>query len=334
MDRVGQKSSSLLFFNMTTDPMSVDYLHNHPEFSDLIMILSEEMSISPVLVEKDYWIMQCLYGLQKSGFVFQMKGGTSLSKGYKMIHRFSEDIDILIEPPHELQVYTAKNHDKQNHRQSRKMYYDWLSTNIKIDGILDVKRDLAFDDEKYRSGGIRLFYRTESTSPSDVKEGILLEVGFDDVQPNFPQTISSWAYDFAIDKISLIDNRAKDVLCYHPGYTLVEKLQTISTKYRKQQISGNFSENFMRHYYDVYCLLQQKEVEDFIGTLEYNVHKNNRFRQGDNPFIRENEAFLLKDHQIRKMYEEEYNLSQSLYYKGKPSFDEILMVIQGHFDKL
>jgi predicted nucleotidyltransferase component of viral defense system len=43
--------------------------------------------------------MHCLYGLQQLGYTFQLKGGTSLSKGHKIVNRFSEDIDILIEPP-------------------------------------------------------------------------------------------------------------------------------------------------------------------------------------------------------------------------------------------
>src|SRR5436190_15605964 len=51
-------------------------------------------SIDPALVEKDYWIMQGLYGLQKLGMKIELKGGTSLSKGLQIIHRFSEDIDI------------------------------------------------------------------------------------------------------------------------------------------------------------------------------------------------------------------------------------------------
>jgi len=51
----------------------------------------------------------------------------------------------------------------------------------------------------------------------------LLEVGFDDITPNFPRTISSWAYDYAVGKVPITDNRAVDVSCYHPGYTLVEK---------------------------------------------------------------------------------------------------------------
>ena len=76
-----------------------DCIHDHKDFAALIKILGEEKGIEPGLVEKDYWIMHVLYGLKKQGFDFELKGGTSLSKGYKIIHRFSEDIDIHIKPP-------------------------------------------------------------------------------------------------------------------------------------------------------------------------------------------------------------------------------------------
>jgi predicted nucleotidyltransferase component of viral defense system len=79
--------------------MPLDFLHNHPEFADLIRIVAEEKGIDPALIEKDYWIMHCLYGLQQQQFTFALKGGTSLSKGHQIIDRFSEDIDILIVRP-------------------------------------------------------------------------------------------------------------------------------------------------------------------------------------------------------------------------------------------
>jgi len=84
--------------------MGADYLHHHRDFKDLIMIVSEEKGIDPVLVEKDYWVMHGLYGLQQAGYQFELKGGTSLSKGYQVIDRFSEDIDIHIHPPGHLGI--------------------------------------------------------------------------------------------------------------------------------------------------------------------------------------------------------------------------------------
>lgn len=310
------------------------FLHNHADFSALIRIVAEEMAIDPALVEKDYWMMHCLFGLQNLGMAFELKGGTSLSKGFGIIHRFSEDIDIRIEPPEHMNVKTGRNQDKPDHCQSRKDFYDWLAASIKIDGIHDIQRDTAFDDSKYRSGGIRLYYKNLGSQIDGLKEGILLEVGFDDITPNTPKTISSWTYDYAAGKVPIIDNRAVNVACYHSGYTLVEKLQTISTKYRQQQDTGTFPINFMRHYYDVYCLLQDAETLAFIGAPEYKAHKERRFRSADNPIIAENHAFLLHDPKTRADYKAAYQSTRTLYYRSQPDFDEILAKIQEHIGVL
>lgn len=64
-----------------------DYLHNHKDFAALLRIVGQELSIEPGLIEKDYWIMHVLYGLKQQGYEFELKGGTSLSKGYGIILR-------------------------------------------------------------------------------------------------------------------------------------------------------------------------------------------------------------------------------------------------------
>src|SRR3984885_6476093 len=112
-----------------------NFLHHHAQFPDLLRIVGREMSIDPALVEKDYWIMHCRYGLQQLGMTFELKGGTSLSKGFQIINRFSEDIDIPIEPPANRDVKTGRNHDRPAHIQSRKEFYDWLVKTICINGI-------------------------------------------------------------------------------------------------------------------------------------------------------------------------------------------------------
>ena len=307
--------------------MPHEFLHQDKEFADLIRIVGDERSIDPVLVEKDYWIMHCLYGLQQMRLHFELKGGTSLSKGYGIIDRFSEDIDIRIEPPKGMKVATNPNQQKTTHDKSRKDFYDRLAREISIDGIMDVVRDHVFDDVHYRSGGIRLHYATQTGTLAGLKDGILLEVGFDVMTPNTPRTISSWAYDFAAGKIEVADNRAVNVACYHPGYTFVEKLQTISTKFRQQQKEGDFPANFVRHYYDVYCLLQAPEVRAFIGTKCYKAHKQKRFRTADNPVLAENEAFLFSDPATRETYADAYAQSRALYYAFKPAFATIMRAL-------
>ena len=234
--------------------MPADFLHNHPEFAELIRIVAQERGVDPALVEKDYWIMHCLYGLQQLGLKFELKGGTSLSKGFQIINRFSEDIDIRIEPPAGRDVKTGRNQDKPAHVRSRANFYDWLAETIRINGIEKVERDMAFDTRDMFSAGIQLFYKPSTKAMEGLKPGVLLEVGFDDVTPNTAKDISSWLYDHAAGRVEIIDNRAKGVACYDPGYTFVEKLQTVSTKFRLQQGSKGSPINFMRHYYDIYSL--------------------------------------------------------------------------------
>jgi len=309
------------------------YLHNHPQFADLLRIVAEAQSIDIALVEKDYWIMHSLHGLQQLGLSFELKGGTSLSKGLGIIHRFSEDIDIRIEP--DTDVAVGRNHTKPQHIASRGAFYDDLAGRIAIDGIMAVERDHLFDDARLFSGGIRLQYPTVGEPIEGLKTGILLEVGFANVQPNDPYTISSWAYDHAVASgVEVIDNRAIDVDCYHPGYTLVEKLQAISTKYRQQQAGGEFPPNFMRHYYDVFCLLQDSKVQGFIGTDAYHDYKARHFPKADNPVIAENEAFSLGDPETRAVLAEAYGRSAALYYRGQPAFEDILAEIARWADRL
>lgn len=317
--------------------MASIYLHDHPAFPDLLNILSEEMDILPGLIEKDYWIMQSLYGLKKQGYNFQLKGGTSLSKGFGLIERFSEDIDLHIDPPEELGINENPNNDKKANIQKKKDFYDQLANEIKIDGIVDVQRDTAFDTRRYNSGGIRLHYKKHTGAIEGVKEGILLEAGFDTVAPNKPVTISSWALDKARGNpdLELIDNRAVDILCYDHRYTFVEKLQTIVTKFRKEMQTGEAATNYMRQYYDVYSLLADKAVQDFIGTKEYLEHKQKRFPKEDFAIpLNENEAFLLTNAEIRDRLKKRYEGTKALYYKGQPAFEDILKRIGEFADKL
>jgi hypothetical protein len=232
-------------------------------------------------------------------------------------------------------MMTGRNRDKPAHVQSRKDFYDRLAQTIVIDGITSVGRDAAFDDTRqYRSAGISLTYASINGLIEGLKDGVLLEVGFDDVAPNEPRDISSWAYDFAASRVEIIDNRAIGVACYHPGHTLVEKLQAISTKFRQQQETGAFPPNFMRHYYDVYSLLQDPTVQAFVGTQGYLDHKAKRFPKADNPVIAENEAFALNDPDTRSKLQKAYAASAALYFRGQPAFDDILAEIAQWAPKL
>ena len=72
------------------------YLHkeNRELFRDVILVTSEKLGISEDIVEKDYYVTLILKKLSGIEYPAVFKGGTSLSKAFHVIDRFSEDIDI------------------------------------------------------------------------------------------------------------------------------------------------------------------------------------------------------------------------------------------------
>jgi hypothetical protein len=87
-------------------------------------------------------------------------------------------------------------------------------------------------------------------------------------------------------------------------------------------------QNFMRHYYDVYCLLDDAGVQAFIGTQDYTSHKDRRFMAADNKDISKNQAFVLNDPVVRASYRAAYIATSALYFRGQPDFDELLSRIE------
>jgi predicted nucleotidyltransferase component of viral defense system len=314
------------------------FLHENKRFKDVLNVVSLDMKITVPLVEKDYWIMHSLYGLQQLKFDFYLKGGTSLSKGFGTIDRFSEDLDIMIVPPEAMNVKYGKNHDKDIHRHSRRDYFDWILKEISIDGISEVVYDpSAVIDGKYRNADIVLKYDSVEEKPiKKLKQGILLEIGFDQVDPFTKKDVSSWAFDFAKNLgLEILDNRAFGVRCYNPEYTFVEKLSAISKKFRQYQENGMKERNFMRHYYDIFMLLKRTDVQKFLGSEKYLEHKTKKFGPKDVFDLSKNEAFILSDKSAFDFFNKEHKANSPLHYdRSFPSFNEIMAEIGKNLSKM
>ena len=314
---------------------SEPFLHERDDFKALLETVADSESINdPALVEKDYWIMHTLFGLKQLGLTFGLKGGTSLSKGFGIIQRFSEDIDICIEPFDGLQVDRNPNHEKPQHIESRREFFDKLRDKIKISGIVAVERDTSYDDAALRNAGLRLRYETRFGSIQGLKDGILLEVGFDQTTPNTAVTISSWVLQFAENKkLQYRDNRALEIACYNPEYTFVEKIQAVVRKYGQFKETGKTLANFLRHYYDIHQLLDLEAVQKFIGTPEYLEHKKKRFKSLDHD-VAKSGAFTIEDANVREQFETEYLKTAPLYYRGQIPLEIILARIQRDLPRL
>jgi hypothetical protein len=149
------------------------FLHELENFPNIVETIRAQTNIAPQLLEKDYWLMHVLWALQNAGFRYELKGGTSLSKGWNIINRFSEDVDIKIFPPDGMTVHSSKNQTKPRHRESRKAYFEWLLGNLKIPGIVHLKRDMDFDDHDLRNAGYRISYESQYEPFGGLKTDVL-----------------------------------------------------------------------------------------------------------------------------------------------------------------
>ena len=76
-------------------------LFEHRDFEQVVLEAAEhfrERSLRPAIIEKDYYVTEVLRIIAGTvGDKTIFKGGTSLSKGWNLIDRFSEDIDIFLD---------------------------------------------------------------------------------------------------------------------------------------------------------------------------------------------------------------------------------------------
>ena len=77
-------------------------LFEHPDFEQAILQAAEhfrDRGLRPAIIEKDYYVTETLRIVATTqGDQVIFKGGTSLSKGWNLIQRFSEDVDLFLDP--------------------------------------------------------------------------------------------------------------------------------------------------------------------------------------------------------------------------------------------
>ncbi len=304
------------------------FFHELPDAGVLFATLATERGLPPAVVEKDYWVMHCLWGLVKCGLHFEMKGGTSLSRGWGCIDRFSEDIDLRFDAPPDVNV----RGEKPVHVASRLAYFDRLASTIVIPGVV-VERNRVYDDDKARNGGISLRYKSHFEPFPELRSEVLLEAGFTQTAPNEPRDFTSWAWEkAALVGLEIHDNRALAIPCFNPEYTFVDKLQTICRRYRqyveRRDPDRDRPRQFLRHYYDLYKLLQLPRVRDFIGTSAYAAYVQEKIKNRDRELFTTGIPFGIPDDAVLGEFEEEFKALSGLFFGAMPRFTDMIQEIR------
>lgn len=229
------------------------FVHEDPEFGDLLRVVAGGIAVPPAFVEKDYWITHTLWSLQDQGFEPWFKGGTSLSKGFGLVRRLSDDLDLLLGRGSVDGVPEVTNWKSEGSRavEARRAFFTSLEQTIVVPAA-SVTLDRALADRSQRSGMIEVRYPglfLTALGP-DIRPYVLLEIGSARVTPTVRRDVSSFVHEHlraAGMAGEFRDNRALAVRCVHPLLTLLEKLDALSRRFQREDLAPS---TFVRHYED------------------------------------------------------------------------------------
>ena len=231
------------------------------DFGPTLDAAAERLGISATAVERDYWVSQVLWVLaQRFDGDFIFKGGTSLSKGYKIVERFSEDVDVLVPPGGRGRGATDK---------LMKEMGDTVASGIRG------AASLVGGSETGRHRCYEVRYPATRDATASVRTSVVLEMGVrGGSHPNERVPISCLLGDAlaaaGTDLSEFTDLQPFDVVVLHPGRTLLEKLAHVDAAAKALERDAALvpDRRIGRHFYDVYQLLGDDRVLDLLADRD------------------------------------------------------------------
>ena len=286
------------------------YLHeNREDFRDIIEQVADITGKTGVIVEKDYYVTMILHLLAEKlpGIVF--KGGTSLSKGFHVINRFSEDIDI-----------TFNEHIGESRRKKLK--------NVVINGISEalgmpiINWGETQSDRDYNA--YFFSYKSVYSFEDDrVTSVVKLETALGSYSfPTEMATIGNYIGDY------LISLGRKDIAAKFMLEPFEMQLQSLSRTYIDKifalcdyYMQGR-SKRCSRHLYDLYKLTPYVEYDDSLKFL-YEEVREHRSVMKICPSAQKgvNVPKVIREFCIRDFYKEDYQLITDYFSDDLVAYD-------------
>ncbi|MBK9247121.1 MAG: nucleotidyl transferase AbiEii/AbiGii toxin family protein [Ignavibacteria bacterium] len=239
--------------------------HDKRFFEETLRAASQHSGINLVFVEKDYWITFVLSQLAKSTYAEQcvFKGGTSLSKGYGLINRFSEDVDIAIIDERS----KSGNEVKAIIRAVEKeMTSGLLEKNV--DGV-------SSKGSRFRKS----VFEYSSIDKRNAANKLIVEVNsFANPYPFQKILIHSFVHDFLMQSGNETYSEKYNLQPFvvnilNKEQTLLEKLVSlIRCSFDENPVQSIASK--IRHFYDLYFLVNDPECEVFVQSEQFKMKFN------------------------------------------------------------
>lgn len=240
--------------------MSYRLVEDPDGVSVLAAQVSEKTGLPTTQIEKDFWVTEVIRGVAAAAHALNItlvfKGGTSLSKAYRIIERFSEDVDMFVILP-----------------DGTKGERDRILKDLVNGAVEATKIEAEIVGEATTTGekrGACFRYRTTGGQDTDLKEGVWLEIGTrGGTMPTTTHQLKSLIAEYSGDENpDAVEMLPVEVLVQNPSRTLVEKLVLLHTAHcaDNQEVAVRTA----RHYYDVHQLLGHPEILDEVTKSNIN----------------------------------------------------------------
>ena len=313
------------------------------ELRALFTNTASKMGLNEAIVEKDFWVCWVLdYLFNRSPWKSELsfKGGTSLSKAFHAIERFSEDIDLILDwrvlgyaadEPWEARSNNQQDRFNQKANQKtakflRDEFIPALQRDLTTELGIELRLILDEADEQ-----TVLFFYPHGFADHAILRQIRLEIG----------TLAAWS-PAKVEEITpyaaehyghLFSQPSTEVLTVAAERTFWEKITILHREAHRPE-SYNFPQRYSRHYYDVYCLalsdIKKSALSD-PALLERVVSFKQKFYRS--PWAKYEDAKVGKikimppSHNISAL-RGDYRHMLNMIFGSKPSFDEILSELQ------
>ncbi len=246
-------------------------LFEHPDFEQAIIRAAEYFrprGLREAIIEKDYFVTEALRIIeQEAGSNVIFKGGTSLSKGWGLIERFSEDIDIFLDPSAHEPPLGTNAIDRE-----LKRLRDVIG---KHPGLTFVRK------ESQTIGGFgrndRFEYGQRFAGAGEIRNRVFVEAGTaSGNEPTERVNLQSYVGQFLLEtgfSLGADDERGFEMRILHFRRTFVEKMFAIHAKVEAFKQTGKEIGSYARHYYDLFCLAERPEVLAMLKSEEYGTIK-------------------------------------------------------------
>ena len=313
------------------------------ERRDLFTNTASKMGLTIAIVEKDFWVCWTLDYLfhrcpWKKHLAF--KGGTSLSKAYGLIQRFSEDIDLILdwrvlgysaEEPWKPRSNTKQDkfNAEANQRAERFLRDEFIPA-VKADLAEELGIDMQMQPDAADGQTILFTYPQEFTDRSILQE-IRLEIGaLAAWTPAAEKNITSFA---AEHYRHLFTAPTTSVLTVLPERTFWEKI-TILHREANRPESSVMPPRYSRHYYDLCCMANSWVKESAFADLDLLARvvafkvKFYRSPWAGYEYAKPGTMQLMPPARCMKSLAADYAHMQNMIFGEKIPFDKLMAAIQ------